>query len=79
MEPRQAAGLILMYHRIGVLECDPWGLTVSPERFAEHLELLRKFGQPRPLTHTADAVAPQQIIRANPGSYLRRRLCRQPP
>jgi hypothetical protein len=38
MEPRQAAGLILMYHRIGVLECDPWGLTVSPERFAEHLE-----------------------------------------
>jgi peptidoglycan/xylan/chitin deacetylase (PgdA/CDA1 family) len=62
MEPRQAAGLILMYHRIGVLKCDPWGLAVSPERFAEHLESLRKFGQPRPLTQTTDALRRSELF-----------------
>jgi peptidoglycan/xylan/chitin deacetylase (PgdA/CDA1 family) len=62
IEPRQAAGLILIYHRIGVLECDPWGLAVSPNRFAEHLELLRKFGQPRPLTQTADALRRNELF-----------------
>jgi peptidoglycan/xylan/chitin deacetylase (PgdA/CDA1 family) len=61
-ELRQAAGLILMYHRIGVFECDPWGLAVSPERFAEHLELLRKFGQPRPLTQTAYALRHNELF-----------------
>lgn len=62
MEPRRTAGLILMYHRIGVLECDPWGLAVSPERFADHLELLRKFGQPSPLTQTMEALSRNELF-----------------
>jgi peptidoglycan/xylan/chitin deacetylase (PgdA/CDA1 family) len=32
---------ILMYHRIARPEVDPWGLSVSPERFAEQLQALR--------------------------------------
>jgi peptidoglycan/xylan/chitin deacetylase (PgdA/CDA1 family) len=32
---------ILMYHRIATPEVDPWGLSVSPERFAEQLQALR--------------------------------------
>jgi peptidoglycan/xylan/chitin deacetylase (PgdA/CDA1 family) len=41
-----AGGLILMYHRITDALPDPWGCCVSPENFAEHLELLRKEYQP---------------------------------
>jgi len=42
---RSAAGprpLILIYHRIDTPEIDPWGLSVSPARFAEQIELLRR-------------------------------------
>ncbi|MEI6948693.1 polysaccharide deacetylase family protein [Paraflavisolibacter sp. H34] len=36
-------GLALMYHRIAALPADPWQIAVSPERFSEHLEVLRKY------------------------------------
>src|SRR6201986_3600274 len=32
---------ILMYHRIATPDVDPWGLSVSPERFAAHVQVLR--------------------------------------
>lgn len=32
---------ILMYHRIAKPDVDPWGLSVSPERFADQVEALR--------------------------------------
>ena len=32
---------ILMYHRIAMPAVDPWGLSVSPERFAEQVQALR--------------------------------------
>ena len=41
--------LILMYHRVGTQGADPWSLRVSPTHFAEHLDVLRRFGSPLPL------------------------------
>ena len=34
--------LILLYHRIAELHSDPWGLAVTPRRFAEHVEALQQ-------------------------------------
>lgn len=34
-------GLILMYHRVDNISCDPWGISVSPENFSEHLQVLK--------------------------------------
>jgi hypothetical protein len=35
---RRGGPAILMYHRIATLEVDPWGPSVSPERFAEQVQ-----------------------------------------
>jgi peptidoglycan/xylan/chitin deacetylase (PgdA/CDA1 family) len=45
---RAAKSAILMYHRIAdpAGESDPWGLCVSPARFAEQLAVLRECGTP---------------------------------
>src|SRR5689334_25421583 len=35
-----------MYHRIDGSRRDPWQLSVSPENFAEHVEVLAASGRP---------------------------------
>lgn len=39
-------GLILMYHSVAEVGSDPWSLCVTPQHFAEHLEVLQKYGCP---------------------------------
>lgn len=34
-------GAVLMYHSVGEVDVDPWGLYVTPQNFAEHLDVLR--------------------------------------
>lgn len=35
-----------MYHRVNELDNDPWCLSVSPQYFKEHMQILKKFAQP---------------------------------
>ena len=37
---RRGGPAILMYHRVATPDVDPWGLSVSPERFAEQIQAL---------------------------------------
>jgi peptidoglycan/xylan/chitin deacetylase (PgdA/CDA1 family) len=40
---------ILMYHRIARPRVDPWGLSVHPDRFEQHLAVLRRARYPLPM------------------------------
>jgi peptidoglycan/xylan/chitin deacetylase (PgdA/CDA1 family) len=35
-----------MYHRVSEPDLDPWGLSVSPDHFAEQLEVIKKYFHP---------------------------------
>ena len=48
-------GLILMYHRVSEEDIDPWSLRVTPQHFAEHLEVLRQHTKPMSLKELAQA------------------------
>lgn len=39
-------GVVLLYHRVGDPAVDPWGLNVTPQRFATHVQFLRQCMSP---------------------------------
>lgn len=45
-----------MYHRIHETTSDPWSLCISPDRFAEHLEVLTSAASVVPLTDLSKAL-----------------------
>jgi peptidoglycan/xylan/chitin deacetylase (PgdA/CDA1 family) len=45
--------LVLMYHRVTDVKMDPWGLAVTPRRFAEHLAVVRRTRFPLRLVELA--------------------------
>ena len=47
--------LILMYHRVAEADLDPWSLCVTPQHFAEHLEVLQKHAYPMSLKQLTQA------------------------
>ncbi len=51
-----SGGLILLYHRVADVGSDPWSLCVTPQHFAEHLEVLRKHSCPMQLQQLTQAL-----------------------
>jgi peptidoglycan/xylan/chitin deacetylase (PgdA/CDA1 family) len=57
---RSTTGVVLLYHRVGLAQADPWGLAVTPENFAQHMALVCRDYRPtalRDLVHGRDAGA----------------------
>ena len=42
--------VILLYHRVNEAVSDPWKLAVSPSRFVEHMNIIRRYRRPMRLT-----------------------------
>jgi len=55
--------LILMYHRVAQSRDDPHKLSVTPQHFAEHLEILRKYTRPTAFQHLLLALRDNRIQR----------------
>jgi len=55
--------LILLYHRVALLDSDIHKLSVTPAHFAEQLEVLRKYTRPIGLRQLAQAVRESRVPR----------------
>lgn len=53
--------VILLYHRIAEPAADVYRLCVSPKHFAEHMETIRKVGNPLRLEELADGVRERKL------------------
>jgi len=50
VRPVRPRPVILMYHRVSPPTIDPWGLSVHPRHFRQHVEMLREFRTPLALS-----------------------------
>ena len=55
--------LILLYHRVAETDSDPWELAVTPQHFAEHLQVLSEYGRAIPLQKLSLAVERRSLAR----------------
>jgi peptidoglycan/xylan/chitin deacetylase (PgdA/CDA1 family) len=54
IRPRRPRPVILMYHRVAVVQHDPWGLAVHPERFEEQIAYLKRHRTPMSMDELVD-------------------------
>ena len=55
--------LILLYHRVAETKTDPWALCVTPEHFAEHLQVLLNQRRAVPLERLAATDRAESAVR----------------
>ena len=55
--------MILLYHRVIELPPNPYLLAVSPNHFAEHLAVLRKYAQPISLRELVNGLRRGRLLR----------------
>lgn len=63
MRRKEPRVLVLAYHRVADVECDPWAMCVSPEQFREQMSVLRSLELPV----TPVSALPQAIEHAERG------------
>lgn len=55
IKPFVPSAIIVMYHRVGDPDLDPWSLHVTPKNFQEQMEVLRQYAKPIGLRELAQA------------------------
>ena len=60
-DPRSGSALVLLYHRVAKVRPDPWALAVTPRRFEEHLEVLRREACPIRLEELSKALVDGEL------------------
>ncbi len=55
-------GLVLMYHRVADLAPDPFRICQTPQHFAEHLEVLKRYTNPVSLQQLVQAVREKKSL-----------------
>ena len=50
-------GVILIYHRVASPLADPWNMSVSPQNFAAHLAVIKRFAAAKTMCDFADGLA----------------------
>lgn len=64
--PRHRAGAVILgYHRVAAPNSDPFGLCVRPERFREHLDVIRRVTEPVRLRSVPDALRAERTPRGH--------------
>ena len=58
-----AGGLVLIYHRVADLAFDPQQLAVTPEHFADHLDVINEYGAPMPLATLVESAQRGELPR----------------
>ncbi len=59
----RASALIFLYHRVAELESDPFEQALTPQRFEEHVEVLKKYAHPISLTGLFAALSAGRVPR----------------
>ena len=59
----RARALILLYHRVAEPPTDPFGIAVTPQHFAEHLEVIRREAQAVPLRRLIEGLRRGRVPR----------------
>lgn len=54
-------GVVLMYHRINKVPHDPWGLSVSPDNFVEHLDIINQYCSPISLSALVEGIKTKSL------------------
>lgn len=53
--------VILLYHRVAEETSDPYGLCTRPDRFEQHLQVIRRIARPLPLAELARLLRDNQV------------------
>ena len=59
---RAPGGVILMYHHVAQVDADPWCLSVTPENFAQQLNVLRQHTRLISLQQLASAIRTGELV-----------------
>jgi peptidoglycan/xylan/chitin deacetylase (PgdA/CDA1 family) len=61
IRPRRSRPVILMYHRVAVVQHDPWGLAVHPGRFEEQIAYVKHYRTPMSMEELVDRLRSKSL------------------